>query len=73
MNFVIFRPNMLRLIATISKCPDFLPEMSGILDTRIPTYCISANFQGTFINYGVMNIANNSTGSNTGDITYAKP
>ena len=30
---------MLRLIATISKRPDFLPEMSGILDIRIPTYC----------------------------------
>ena len=31
-----------------------------------------SNFQGTFINYGVMNIANSSTGSNTGNITYAK-
>ena len=32
---------MLGLIATIQKCPDFPPEMSGILDTRIPTYCNS--------------------------------
>ena len=32
---------MLRLIAAIMKCPDFLPEMSGILNTRIPTYCNS--------------------------------
>ena len=35
---------MLRLIATIWKCPNFLPEMSGILDTRIPTYCNSASW-----------------------------
>ena len=37
-----FSPNMLRLMALIWKCPDFLAEMSGILDTRIPTYCNSA-------------------------------
>ena len=30
---------MWRLTATIRKCLDFLPEMSGVLDTRIPTYC----------------------------------
>ena len=30
---------MLRLIATIWKCQDYLLEMSGILDTRILTYC----------------------------------
>ena len=34
-------PEMLRLAATIWKCPDFLQDMSGILDTRIPTYCNS--------------------------------
>ena len=31
-----------KIIATIWKGPDFLPEMSGILETRIPTYCNSA-------------------------------
>ena len=36
-----FYAKMLKLTATIWKCPDFLPEMSGILDTRIPTYCNS--------------------------------
>ena len=40
--FIHFVPNMLRLAATIWECPDFLPEMSGILDTRIPTYCNTA-------------------------------
>ena len=34
-------PNMLRLVSTIWKCPDFLPEMSGFLDTRIPPFCNS--------------------------------
>ena len=34
-------PKMLRLAATIWKCPDFLLKMSGILDTRIPTCCNS--------------------------------
>ena len=38
-----FWSNMLILIATIWKCPDFLPKMSGILDTRIPTYCNSGS------------------------------
>ena len=33
-----FMPAILRLAATIWKCPDFLPEMSGILDTRIQTF-----------------------------------
>ena len=33
---------MLRLSATVWKCPDFLPEMSGILDTRILPFCNSA-------------------------------
>ena len=33
---------MLRLVAFISKCPDFLPDMFGILDTRIPNFCNSA-------------------------------
>ena len=32
---IILRPNMLRLIAPISKCPDFLPEMSSIQDTTL--------------------------------------
>ena len=32
---------MIRFAVTISKCPDFLPEMSGILDTRIPPFCNS--------------------------------
>ena len=35
----LFMPNMLRFAETVWKCPDFLPEMSGILDTRIPTLC----------------------------------
>ena len=26
----------------VYKCPDFLQKMSGILDTRIPTFCNSA-------------------------------
>ena len=34
-------PKMLRLAATIWKCPDFLPEISGILDTRIRPFCNS--------------------------------
>ena len=29
------------LVATIWKCLEFRPEMSGILDTRIPAYCNS--------------------------------
>ena len=33
----LFMPKMIRLAATIWKCPDFLHEMSCILDTRIPT------------------------------------
>ena len=40
-NCSLFMPNMLGLAATIWKCPDFLPEMSGILDTRIPPFCNS--------------------------------
>ena len=32
---------MQRLIITIWKCLNFLPEWSGILDTRIPTNCNS--------------------------------
>ena len=42
----LFMPKMLRLAAIIWKCPDFLPEMSGILDTRIPPFCNSANTKG---------------------------
>jgi len=38
-----FMSNMLRLVATIEKCPDFFAEMSGILDTRIPTFCNSVD------------------------------
>ena len=34
-------PNMLRFAPTIGKRSDFLPKMSGILDTRIPTFCKS--------------------------------
>ena len=34
-------PKMLRLAATIWKCPDFFSEMSGILVTRIPPFCTS--------------------------------
>ena len=34
-------PKMLRLAATIWKCPDFLLKMSDILDTRIPPFCNS--------------------------------
>ena len=36
-----FCPTMVRLAATIWKCPEFLPEMSGILDTRIQPFCNS--------------------------------
>ena len=35
------QPNMLRLIATIIKCQDFLPGMSSNLDTRILPYSYS--------------------------------
>ena len=35
------RPSIIEIIASIWKCPVFLQEMSGILDTRIPTYCNS--------------------------------
>ena len=37
----LFHPNILRLLATVWKCPDFVPEMSSILDTGIPTICNS--------------------------------
>ena len=33
-----FMPERVRLAATIWKCPNFLPEMSGILDTRISSF-----------------------------------
>ena len=36
-----FGPTWLSSIATIWKCPNFVPEMSSILDTRIPSYCNS--------------------------------
>ena len=36
-------PKILRLTATIRKCPDFLQKMSGILDTRIPHFCNSVS------------------------------
>ena len=39
--FKSFMPNMLRFAPTIRKCPDLLPKMSGILDTRLPTFCNS--------------------------------
>ena len=35
-------PIKLRFTAIFWKCPDFLSEMSGILNTRMPTYCNSA-------------------------------
>ena len=41
----LFMANMLRYVATISKCPDFLQKMSGILDTRIPPFCNSGRQQ----------------------------
>ena len=42
---------MRRLIATIWKYPDFLQEMSGILDTRIPTYCNSDHLYNAIIHH----------------------
>ena len=46
---ITFMLNMLRLDATIGKCPNFLPEMSGILDTRIPPFCNSVDRVGKFV------------------------
>ena len=36
-----FMLNMRLLAVTILKCSDLLPQMSGILDTNIPTFCNS--------------------------------
>ena len=38
----LFIPKKLRLSATIWKFSDYLPEMSGILDTRILPFCNSS-------------------------------
>ena len=42
-------PSILRLASTIHKCPDFFPEMSGNLDTKIPTFCSSAPLFESFL------------------------
>ena len=42
-------PNMLPLVATIFKYPDSLPEMSGMLDTRIQSFYNSANNFGQLV------------------------
>ena len=47
-NCILFRSDIQWLIATIWKCPDFLPEMSGILDTSIPTYFNSGQDKASY-------------------------
>ena len=48
---ILFRPHMLRLIGCIWKSPNFLAEMSFILDTRIPTYCNSERKYPKYLNF----------------------
>ena len=62
----LWRPSTLRLISTTWIRRDFLPEVHGTLDTRIPTYCISVDtyprlfktkfFVITYLGWGALKI-----------------